>query len=71
MISGRDVRKCISPMTTPLPAMLARLRSQLKPARPGAAELEHHEKPRGASLTLAGKINRLAIMVRGNLGRPR
>ena len=31
-------------------------------------ELEHYEKIEGTSLTLAGKANRLAAMIRGNLG---
>ena len=31
-------------------------------------ELEHYEKIEGISLTLAGKANRLAAMIRGNLG---
>ncbi|MDR1077228.1 MAG: proteasome subunit beta [Propionibacteriaceae bacterium] len=31
-------------------------------------ELEHYEKIEGASLTLDGKANRLAAMIRGNLG---
>ncbi|MCW4353075.1 proteasome subunit beta [Hoyosella sp. YIM 151337] len=33
-----------------------------------AVELEHYEKIEGVSLTLDGKANRLATMVRGNLG---
>ena len=32
-------------------------------------ELEHYEKMEGRSLSLEGKANRLAFMVRGNLGR--
>src|SRR5919197_1274719 len=31
-------------------------------------ELEHYEKIEGAQLTLEGKANRLATMIRGNLG---
>lgn len=33
-----------------------------------AVELEHYEKIEGTSLSLAGKANKLAAMVRGNLG---
>ena len=33
-----------------------------------AVELEHYEKVEGVPLTFRGKVNRLAIMVRGNLG---
>ncbi|MDF2825995.1 MAG: proteasome subunit beta, partial [Mycobacterium sp.] len=33
-----------------------------------AVELEHYEKLEGVPLTFPGKVNRLAIMVRGNLG---
>ncbi|GED98113.1 proteasome subunit beta [Gordonia crocea] len=33
-----------------------------------AVELEHYEKIEGVSLTLDGKVSRLAAMVRGNLG---
>jgi proteasome beta subunit len=36
-------------------------------ARLYAVELEHYEKLEGVPLTFAGKVNRLAIMVRGNL----
>jgi proteasome beta subunit len=37
-------------------------------ARLFAVELEHYEKMEGRSLSLEGKANRLASMVRGNLG---
>ena len=37
-------------------------------ARLYAVELEHYEKVEGVPLTFAGKVNRLATMVRGNLG---
>ena len=37
-------------------------------ARLYAVELEHYEKLEGLPMTFAGKVNRLAIMVRGNLG---
>ena len=37
-------------------------------ARLFAVELEHYEKIEGRSLSLDGKANRLARMVRGNLG---
>ena len=37
-------------------------------ARLFAVELEHYEKIEGRSLSLEGKANRLAAMVRGNLG---
>ena len=37
-------------------------------ARLFAVELEHYEKMEGRSLSLEGKANRLAFMVRGNLG---
>ncbi|EUA42155.1 proteasome subunit beta [Mycobacterium xenopi 4042] len=37
-------------------------------ARLYAVELEHYEKLEGVPLTFAGKVNRLAIMVRNNLG---
>jgi proteasome beta subunit len=37
-------------------------------ARLFAVELEHYEKMEGRSLSLEGKANRLARMVRGNLG---
>ena len=37
-------------------------------ARLYAVELEHYEKLEGVPMTFAGKVNRLAIMVRGNLG---
>ena len=37
-------------------------------ARLYAVELEHYEKVEGVPLTFPGKVNRLATMVRGNLG---
>src|SRR5437763_1128032 len=37
-------------------------------ARLYAVELEHYEKTEGVPLTFRGKVNRLATMVRGNLG---
>ena len=37
-------------------------------ARLYAVELEHYEKLEGLPMTFPGKVNRLAIMVRGNLG---
>lgn len=37
-------------------------------ARLYAVELEHYEKVEGVALTFRGKVNRLATMVRGNLG---
>ncbi len=37
-------------------------------ARLYAVELEHYEKLEGVPLTFPGKVNRLATMVRGNLG---
>src|SRR6058998_3287889 len=37
-------------------------------ARLFSVELEHYEKMEGRSLSLEGKANRLAFMVRGNLG---
>ncbi len=37
-------------------------------ARLYAVELEHYEKIEGVALTFPGKVNRLATMVRGNLG---
>ena len=37
-------------------------------ARLYAVELEHYEKIEGVPLTFPGKVNRLATMVRGNLG---
>ena len=37
-------------------------------ARLYAVELEHYEKLEGVALTFPGKVNRLATMVRGNLG---
>ncbi|MFW3119309.1 proteasome subunit beta [Mycolicibacterium mageritense DSM 44476 = CIP 104973] len=37
-------------------------------ARLYAVELEHYEKVEGVPLTFRGKVNRLATMVRGNLG---
>jgi proteasome beta subunit len=56
MIAGRDVQKVY--ITAAIAVEFARLY---------AVELEHYEKLEGVALTFAGKVNRLAIMVRGNL----
>lgn len=68
VIAGRDVQKVYitDDYTATGIAGIAALAVEF--ARLYAVELEHYEKLEGVSLTFAGKVNRLAIMVRSNLG---
>ena len=68
MIAGRDVQKVYitDDYTATGIAGTAALAGEF--ARRYALELEHYEKLEGVPMTFAGKVNRLAIMVRGNLG---
>lgn len=67
MIAGRDVRKvCITDDYTAT-GIAGTAAVAVEFARLYAVELEHYEKLEGVPLTFAGKVNRLAIMVRNNL----
>lgn len=68
MIAGRDVRKVYITDDYTATGIAGTAAVAVEFARLYAVELEHYEKLEGVPLTFAGKVNRLAIMVRGNLG---
>ncbi len=68
MIAGRDVRKVYITDDYTATGIAGTAAIAVEFARLYAVELEHYEKLEGLALTFAGKVNRLAIMVRGNLG---
>ena len=68
MIAGRDVRKVYITDDYTAAGIAGTAAIAVEFARLYAVELEHYEKLEGVPLTFAGKVNRLAIMVRGNLG---
>ena len=68
MISKRDVDKVFRCDDFSAVGIAGTLAIGLEVARLFQIELEHYEKMEGRSLSLEGKANRLAAMVRGNLG---
>src|SRR6185437_1768228 len=68
MISKRDVEKVFRSDEFSAIAMAGVASIGLEFIRLFQVELEHYEKMEGRSLSLEGKANRLAFMVRGNLG---
>ena len=68
MIAGRDVQKVYIADDYTATGIAGTAAIAVEFARLYAVELEHYEKLEGVALTFAGKVNRLAIMVRGNLG---
>jgi proteasome beta subunit len=68
MISKRDVEKVFRSDQFSAVGIAGVLALGLEFARLFQVELEHYEKMEGRSLSLDGKANRLAGMVRGNLG---
>ena len=67
MIAGRDVQKVYITDDSTATGIAGTAAIAVEFARLYAVELEHYEKLEGVPLTFAGKVNRLAIMVRGNL----
>jgi proteasome beta subunit len=67
MIAGRDVQKVYITDDFTATGIAGTAAIAVEFARLYAVELEHYEKLEGVPLTFAGKVNRLAIMVRGNL----
>ena len=67
MIAGRDVQKVYVTDDYTATGIAGTAAIAVEFARLYAVELEHYEKVEGVPLTFAGKVNRLAIMVRGNL----
>ncbi|OBB03051.1 proteasome subunit beta [Mycobacteriaceae bacterium 1482268.1] len=68
MIAGRDVQKVYITDDYTATGIAGTAAIAVEFARLYAVELEHYEKLEGVALTFAGKVNRLATMVRGNLG---
>lgn len=68
MIAGRDVQKVYITDEYTATGIAGTAAIAVEFARLYAVELEHYEKLEGVPLTFAGKVNRLAIMVRSNLG---
>nr|WP_166904863.1 proteasome subunit beta [Mycobacterium sp. DL440] len=68
MIAGRDVQKVYITDEYTATGIAGTAAIAVEFARLYAVELEHYEKVEGVPLTFRGKVNRLAIMVRGNLG---
>ncbi|MBV8930848.1 MAG: proteasome subunit beta [Mycobacteriaceae bacterium] len=67
MIASRDVKKVYITDDYTATGIAGMAAIAVEFARLYAVELEHYEKLEGVALTFAGKVNRLAIMVRGNL----
>ena len=67
MISKRDVEKVFRADEYSAIAIAGTLATALELVRLFGVELEHYEKMEGRSLTLDGKANRLAKMIRDNL----
>jgi proteasome beta subunit len=67
MIAGRDVQKVYITDDYTATGIAGTAAIAVEFARLYAVELEHYEKLEGVPLTFAGKVNRLALMVRGNL----
>lgn len=68
MIAGRDVQKVYITDDYTATGIAGTAAIAVEFARLYAVELEHYEKLEGVALTFPGKVNRLAIMVRSNLG---
>jgi proteasome beta subunit len=68
MIAGRDVQKVYITDDYTATGIAGTAAIAVEFARLYAVELEHYEKTEGVPLTFRGKVNRLATMVRGNLG---
>jgi proteasome beta subunit len=68
MISKRDVEKVFRSDEYSAIAIAGVASVGLEFVRLFQVELEHYEKMEGRSLSLEGKANRLATMIRGNLG---
>src|SRR5579863_5270936 len=68
LISKRDVDKVFRADEFSAIAIAGTLAVALELVRLFGVELEHYEKMEGRSLTLEGKANRLATMIRGNIG---
>ena len=68
LIASRDVQKVYITDDYTATGIAGTAAIAVEFARLYAVELEHYEKLEGVPLTFRGKVNRLSIMVRGNLG---
>ena len=68
VIASRDVQKVYITDDYTVTGIAGTAAIAVEFARLYAVELEHYEKLEGVALTFPGKVNRLATMVRGNLG---
>ncbi|HEY2044354.1 MAG TPA: proteasome subunit beta [Jatrophihabitans sp.] len=68
LISQRDIEKVFAADDLSLVGIAGAAGIAIELVRLFQVELEHYEKIEGTSLTLDGKANRLATMIRGNLG---
>jgi len=68
IIASRDVQKVYITDDYTVTGIAGTAAIAVEFARLYAVELEHYEKLEGVALTFPGKVNRLATMVRGNLG---
>ncbi|MBT0568114.1 proteasome subunit beta [Williamsia sp. CHRR-6] len=68
MIASRDIRKVFVTDDYSAAGIAGTAGIAVEMVRLFAVELEHYEKIEGVPLTLDGKVNRLAGMVRSNLG---
>jgi proteasome beta subunit len=68
MIANREIEKVYAADVYSLVGMAGTAGIGLEVIRLFQVELEHYEKIEGAMLSLDGKANRLAAMIRGNLG---
>jgi len=68
MIASRDVQKVYITDDYTATGIAGTAAIAVEFARLYAVELEHYEKLEGVALSFKGKVNRLATMVRGNLG---
>lgn len=67
LIAQRDVRKIFETDRTSAVGISGSAGPAIELAKVFALELEHYEKVEGSELSLEGKANKLASMVRGNL----
>jgi proteasome beta subunit len=68
LIAQRDIEKVFGADDYSLVGIAGTAGMAIELVRLFQVELEHYEKIEGTALTLDGKANRLATMVRGNLG---
>ena len=68
LIAQRDIEKVFASDEYSLVGIAGAAGLAVEIVRLYQVELEHYEKIEGTQLTLDGKANRLATMIRGNLG---